>query len=247
MERTISLVTPHFQADLHLKDYYNDDYAGVSFYIGHKDSGQLSGMISIKGDYSGTINLQHMLSLQQSIFDDIQCGYDDTPRFGTEILKALIEFVRINYPMIHTMELTDLSYMDTIDLVIYSIMLYKQTWYEKRMKAYRIPKEEYNEYREQVELYASKKTKESVSWMEMQYNMIMSSYYTNSILHTYMKFFEETFHNTATFPDFFYRIGTVIPLNEQSAFYRRWVDEIVRIYITDDRSWSKRTWYIDIN
>jgi hypothetical protein len=130
---------------------------------------------------------------------------------------------------------------ETMDLSTYSVALYGKTWYEMNWTAE--PKNPYNEYRNpneynaQVEYYVSVEAKISMEWMYMMVELAIAPSYTSDLLNTHAKYIKEVYDTTTTFPEFFRKISTIIPIENRIHFFQHWLVSFINRYITFDNIW----------
>lgn len=254
-ERVLKFTTPHYNFELVLKETRTPLHM-FSFIVGNKDKPCLEGNILLENtskntrfdSMENTATLIKIDALQECSLNDINDEYMEKYSFGTELLDSLIFFINSQFPSIMTMSLNDASYIpciresnDTLDLLIYSIALYKKTWYENKLNAYIKPKEKYNTYRKQVELYASKETKQSLDFIDIYKLVQHASEFTKNIFHTHYEEFESIFKKTETLPEFFKSISNRIERNKKCRFFKDWLERFITSYIH-----IERTWYFDL-
>ena len=125
--------------------------------------------------------------------------------------------------------------------MIYSIALYKKTWYEQKISAYIKPKEKYDEYRKQVDMYGSKETKNSMEFSDIYKLIINGSSFTKDIFDKSYNEFEKSFNTSETLPDFFKELSKKIERAQKCRFFKDWLEEFITSQIN-----IERTWYFDI-
>ena len=96
MQHKVLLKTPHFQVDLHLREYLDksQELYVVHFHIGEEHSRQFSGAMYLKNYYKDEVHLNRSDIVHQSALDDIKYGYSTTERIGTEVIEAFLDYVR---------------------------------------------------------------------------------------------------------------------------------------------------------
>jgi hypothetical protein len=170
--------------------------------------------------------------------------------FPKEMLSAVIKEIKKSFPHIKHLQLQDTSYIpcdgdsDTLDLLVYSVALYKKTWYEKEFNAYFVPRDAFIDYKCKIEKYASRETKSKYSWNEF-YTIInlKLSYYANTIFNEKALEYESIYESTKTFPEFFINISKTIPKSDKCKFFKDWLEYFLE-YKMDLQ--FKRQWYIDL-
>ena len=254
-ERVLKFTTSHYNFELVLKETRTPLHM-FSYIVGNKDKPCLEGNIILENtsnnnrfdSMENTATLIKIDALQECSLNDINDEYMEKYSFGTELLDSLIFFINSQFPSIMSMSLNDASYIpciresnDTLDLLIYSIALYKKTWYENKLNAYIKPKEKYNTYRKQVELYGSKETKQSLDFIDIYKLVQHASEFTKNIFNTRYEEFESIFKKTETLPDFFKSISNRIERNKKCRFFKDWLERFITSYIH-----IERTWYFDL-
>lgn len=247
--------TPHykFQMKITQRDH---PYRSFHFLVGDPIKPCLQGFVDLenrsKNDkYNAkqyTAKLSELNALEECSVDDITSEYTEKHSFGKEMLDAVVFFINSQFPQITTISLNDASYIpcnrkeeDTLDLLSYSIALYKKTWYEDRLNAYTLPKENYEAYRKQVEDYASKESKQSMTF-DIFYNTVLyNSHLPRQIVGDNFETYRELFDSSDTIPDFFQKLSRTIPRKERCKFFKGWLMNYIYSKITVDR-----TWYFDL-
>jgi hypothetical protein len=176
--------------------------------------------------------------------DDITDDYLEKYSFVKELLDSITFFINSQFPTIQTISFSDSSYIpcirdsnETLDLLIYSIALYKKTWYEQKMNAYLQPKEKYDKYHKEIEIYASKETKQSIEFVDIYKLILNGSQFTVNIFHTQYTEFEEIFKKSETLPDFFKEINKRIKRSHRCRFFKDWLESFINSYIHIERKW----------
>lgn len=250
-EQILKFTTPHYKYKLTLTETIHPLHK-FTFIVGNKDKPCLEGSIILKNtsknnrynSMENTATLIKIDALQECSIDDINDEYMAKYSFGTELLDSILFFINSQFPSITTMSLNDASYIpcireskDTLDLLIYSIALYKSTWYEMKLNAYIKPKEKYDMYRKQVELYGSKETKGLLDFIDIYKLILHSSEFTKNIFDKNYEEFENLFKKSETLPDFFKAISKKIQRNEKCRFFKDWLERFITSYIHIERSW----------
>ena len=160
------------------------------------------------------------------------------------MLDAIIFFINLNFESIKTMKLDDASYIpcrresgDTLDLLTYSIALYKKTWYEGQLDAYILPKEKHDNYRRQVEDYASKDTKNKFTLDDICKGMKSDTFAANMI-ETNKEMYEKMYEESETLPEFFQRLSKTIKREEKCKFFKEWLEEFIKKRISITFHWN---------
>jgi len=254
MDSFLRFTTPHYKFDLTLTET-KESVRKFYFIVGDKTKPCLEGSIILENisknerfDYMvNTAHLMNIKALQECSLDDISDEYMAKYSFGKELLDSIIYFVNSQFPMIKTMSLNDTSYIpciradsETLDLLTYSIALYKKTWYEEKINAYIKPKPLHTEYRKQVEIYASPERKNKMIFAEMKLIMEKGSYLSRINFHTKKHLYEDLFNKAETLPDYFKALNSTIQRNERCIFFKGWLENFINSEIR-----VERTWYFD--
>jgi hypothetical protein len=247
--------TAHYSFQMMLKETH-DKFHTFNFIVGDPSKPCLEGIINLESSiknnrfksYENTVHLIKLDALEECSLEDITTEYMDKYSFGKEMLDSIVFFINHQFPSITTIKLHDMSYIpcnresgDTLDLLTYSIALYKKTWYEERLNAYTLPKENYDIYRKQVENYGSEKTKEEISFEEFVYIVRTNNSFALEIIENNFDFYKNIYDNTKTFPDFFKEISKTILKKDKCKFFKDWLYGFISSKITIDR-----TWYFDL-
>ena len=231
-------------------------YHSFKFFVGDVEKPCLEGHIILKNNsknsrlnsVENTASLMNIKALQECSLDDITDNYMAQYSFGTELLESFIYFVNSQFPSIKTVSLNDASYIpcikgdvETLDLLAYSVALYKETWYEKKLHAYLKPKELYEKYRKYVETYASQDTKDKMTFQDMYEIMLHGSEFTKIMIANNYTQYEELFNNSTTLPDYFKALNATIKRSEKCRFFKNWLEAFI------NKSFNiPRTWYFDL-
>jgi hypothetical protein len=246
--------TPHYKFQMKIT-HGNHPYRTFHFLVGDSLKPCLEGFINLdnqsKNDrYNSqqyTAKLIEINALEECSVEDITSEYTEIHSFGKEMLDAVVFFVNSQFPQVKTMSLNDASFIpcnrkeeDTLDLLSYSIALYKKTWYEERLDAYILPKERHEEYRKQVEAYASKETKQTLTF-DIFYTAVFNRHHIRQIVDNNYEIYRQMFDSSETIPEFFQKLSRTIPRKERCKFFKGWLMDYIFSKITVDR-----TWYFDL-
>jgi hypothetical protein len=231
-------------------------YTSYYFIVGDKTNPCLEGNIILECNLNNerfkkheyTASLHKIDALMECSIEDISTEYQNKYSFGKELLDTILFFINSQFPKIMTIKLTDMSFIpcnrklnDTLDLLSYSIALYGQTWYEKNANAYFLPKEKYELYRKQVNIYIDKKTKEDINF-EYLYNIVLDkNHYAKDIIYEEYDTYKAIFYESETFPEFFIKINKLIKYENKCKFFRNWLYDFIASQIMIEREW-----YIDL-
>lgn len=156
--------------------------------------------------------------------------------FGVELLKYMIQYIKIHHPHVNSIHLTDKSKIicnrelnDNMDLLTYNLILYGQSWYEvkgdaeidsKSYPAYMIDK-----YKSSLEKLRSTTFKNDFTIQKLfryinQYNpLALTIIDTNKIM--------DFFNNSKTLPEFIIKINEELNKKDKCRFYRSWLEQLV--------------------
>ena len=248
----LELQTPHYKFQMKITRH-EQSHPLYSFSVGDDTMPCLEGVITLENKslnppdniFKNTAKLIKLDALEECSVEDINQGYLNTHSFGKEMLDAVIFFINSQFPSIKTIRLNDTSYIpckrdtgDTLDLLTYSIALYKKTWYEERTNAYILPKEKHDTYRQEVEKYASKDTKDETTFYHIYHIITDNNTFAADIIRTNMQMYEKMFEESETFPDFFQRLSKSINTKEKCRFFKGWLESFIHNKITVTREWN---------
>ena len=244
--------TPHYKFQMKITKTENS-HVRYNFMVGDYKQPCLEGIITLENKssnsrydiYNNTAKLIKLDALEECSVEDINQEYLNTHSFGKEMLDAVIFFINSQFPIIKTIRLNDTSYMpckrdtgDTLDLLTYSIALYKKTWYEERTNAYILPKEKHEEYRRQVEEYASRDTKDKFTFYHIYSIIAEGNTLTANIIDTNKEMYKEMYEESETLPEFFKKLSKTIKREEKCRFFKGWLEEFIHKKITVTREWN---------
>lgn len=248
----LELQTPHYKFQMKITKTENS-HVRYNFMVGDDKQPCLEGIITLENKssntrydiYNNTAKLIKLDALEECSVEDINQEYLNTHSFGKEMLDAVIFFINSQFPIIKTIRLNDTSYMpckrdtgDTLDLLTYSIALYKKTWYEERTNAYILPKEKHEEYRRQVEEYASRDTKDKFTFYHIYSIIAEGNTLTANIIDTNKEMYKEMYEESETLPEFFKKLSKTIKREEKCRFFKGWLEEFIHNKITVTREWN---------
>jgi hypothetical protein len=228
-------------------------HLGYYFIVGDDKHSCLEGIVTLENKssnsrhtiFNNTATLIKLDALEECAIEDINQEYINTYSFGKEMLDAVIFFINSQFPSIKTIRLNDTSYIpykkdtgDTLDLLTYSIALYKKTWYEERANAYILPKENHDKYRQEVEEYASKHIKNEIPFYHIYQKIAMNNVFAANIINANMQMYEEMYEESKTLPEFFQRISKTIKHEEKCRFFKGWLNSLINSKITVIREWN---------
>lgn len=254
-EIQLKFTTPHYRFKLGITRTFQPLHK-ITFLTGSREHPCLEGNIILENNsknsrFDSMVNTAKLIkidALLECSLEDITDEYMIKHSFGTELMEAILFFINHQFPQIKTISLNDASYIpcireskDTLDLLIYSIALYKNTWYEKKMGAYIKPKERYETYRQQVEFYGSKKRKDILEFIDIYKLILHGSEFTRDIFEKNYSEFEQIYLTSETLPDFFKVLSRKIKRTDRCRFFKDWLESFISSQIH-----IERTWYIDL-
>jgi len=236
----LQVQTPHYKFEMKITKKEELYYY---FSVGDDKMPSLEGVIRLEDKYN-RVRLTEIRALQLCSEEDINQGYLNAHTFGKEVLDAVVFLIHSQFPSVKTIELTDRTYLpyksdtyNSLDLLTYSIALYKKTWYEERLGAYILPKEKHEEYRQQVEEYASKDTKDKLPFFHIYHEIQMNNVFARDIIWTNMEMYEKMYEESDTLPEFFQKLSKLIKLKERCLFFKGWLDSLVNSKVDVIREW----------
>jgi hypothetical protein len=243
----LQVETPHYNFQMKMTkredNYLMRNYKIYTFSVGDDNMPSLEGVIRLDDKYN-RVHLTEIRALQLCSEEDINKGYLNAHTFGKEVLDAVIFLIKTQFPSIKTIELTDRTYLpyksdtyNSLDLLTYSIGLYKKTWYEEKLNAYILPKENHEEYRRQVEEYASKDTKNSITFFDIYAAIAMTNKSASDIVTPNMEMYEKIYEESESLPEFFQKISKPIKLEEKCSFFKGWLRQFINSKIDVIREW----------
>ena len=247
--------TPHYNFQM-VVNRSLDPFHQFHFLVGDTLKPCLEGFIQLETNINNdrykaheyTGKLLKIDALEECSVEDITSEYTTNYSFGKEMLDAVIFFINSQFIEINTMSLNDTSYIpcnrdseDTLDLLTYSIALYKKTWYEERLNAYLLPKEKHDTYRAQVEVYASKDTKQTISFDEFFHIILSNKPYPTNIISSNLEKYKEMYESSETLPDFFIQLSKTLKREQKCKFFKDWLFNFI-----SSRIQIERMWYFDL-
>lgn len=181
----------------------------------------------------------------KSMKECILSGTDSTSSFAKEIMHDAFHVLRMNYPHIHHIKLTDSSFIpcgenDTLDLLHYSVALYGKTWYELNYDAYFVPRDAFIEYKCKVYEYSKKETKpkwtEFIRLIYTSLNPFARDYFDENTITI-----KDMYELSTTYPEFFRKLSDSVPRPDKCTFFRGWLESFIETFVI-----IPRTWYIDL-
>lgn len=248
----LHFTTPHYQFEMSLTERKGILHT-YHFLVGDVAKPCLEGFVNLESTNNrlrhsaNTAHLTKIDALQECSLNDISDEYMATNSFGSELLDTVLFFINSQFPSVETVSFTDTSYIpciresnETVDLLTYSVALYKKTWYEEKINAYIKPKEKYDAYRQQVERYASKERKSGMHYEDILQLVRKGSAFSRDYFEKNHEALELCFAKSDTLPDFFKEISRLVPRKDKCAFFKEWLQSFIYSEIMIDR-----TWYVD--
>jgi len=244
--RYLQVQTPHYNFEMKITKKEELYYY---FTVGDGYIPSIEGSINLENKSSkslyNTAHLSRIHVIERCSEEDINQGYLNSHSIGKEMLDALIFLINSQFPSIKTLELSDTTYLpyksdtyNSLDLLTYSIGLYKKTWYEEKLNAYILPKEKHEEYRRQVEEYASKDTKNSIPFFDIYAVMVTSNPSAANIVYPNMEMYENMYEESETLPEFFQRLSKTIKREEKCNFFKEWLEKFIYKNISVTNAWN---------
>jgi len=244
--RYLQVQTPHYNFEMKITKKEELYYY---FTVGDGYIPSIEGSINLENKSSkslyNTAHLSRIHVIERCSEEDINQGYLNSHSIGKEMLDALIFLINSQFPSIKTLELSDTTYLpyksdtyNSLDLLTYSIALYKKTWYEEKLNAYILPKEKHEEYRRQVEKYASKDTKNSIPFFDIYAVMVTSNPSAANIVYPNMEMYEKIYEESESLPEFFQKISKPIKLEEKCKFFKGWLSSFINSKVDVIREWN---------
>lgn len=245
---SFQIKTPHYS--FHITFTKSEDkLVEYYFLVGEKNNPCLDGNITLENisgntrydDVKQTAHLHNIKALANCSLEDISDEQLQKYSFGYEMLHALSYFIKSQFPQINTIKFTDNSEIICdvrTDLLIYSLALYEKTWYERRMNAYFTPLEKFMKYRKQVEEYASIKTKQDITLGKILIIMNRSNNFAKTTINDNKQKYQELWNKSRTLPEFFKKVNQTIPREDKCLFFKGWLEDIIKPYISIERSWQ---------
>lgn len=244
--------TAHYTFQMSVKTII-DNYVDFYVIVGNAENPCLEAHIRHKylkhneryKQYEYSAKLIKINALEECAMNDLTNDYISKYSFGKEMLDAFIFFVNCQFQEIKTVKLDDTSYIpcnrtanDTLDLLSYSIALHKKTWYEEQLNAYFLPIEKYEVYRNQVEVYASKETKQNMSFSSfLEIIQKNGNIFALDLLLRNREEYEILFVQSETLPDFFKKLNKTISRENKCKFFYGWLFHFISSQIQFERSW----------
>jgi hypothetical protein len=245
----IEIETPHYKFEMRMTRT-EEKHETYYFIVGDKGKPCLEGNITLENKslnsryniFNNTASLIKLNALKECSLEDIAEEYLNEYSFGKEMLDAVIFFISSYFPIIKTISLNDTSYIPckngkTLDLLTYSIALYKKTWYEEKANAYILPKEKHENYRRQVEEYASKDTKDKITLYDI-YKTIKPDTFAANMISTNKEMYEKMYEESETLPEFFQRLSKTIKREEKCEFFKEWLEKFIYKKISVTNAWN---------
>jgi hypothetical protein len=243
--------TPHYKFQM-VVNRTLEPFHQFHFLVGDSLKPCLEGVIQLETSINNDRYKQHEYTgkllkidaLEECSVEDITSDYTTKYSFGKEMLDAILFFINSQFIEIKTMSLNDTSYIpcnrdseDTLDLLSYSIALYKKSWYEEKLNAYLLPKEKHDNYRTQVEIYASKDTKQNISFNEFYHIILSNKPYPTNIISDNLEKYKEMYESSETLPEFFIELSKSLRREQKCKFFKDWLFNFISSKIQIERMW----------
>jgi hypothetical protein len=191
--------------------------------------------------FGETAHIDRIDAIVECAREQLTDDYLEKYSMGQEMLKAIIDYIKVKYTHIKHISLNDKSYMPcdrtsgiTLDLLSYSIAKYGKTWYEMNFNAY--PRRS-KQYTKEIQYYISPKAKDQLSFTSLLQQIILRNNFAETILFTEIDKYITMYETSKTFPDFFKAISNDIPRVDRCNFFKGWLEVFIQSYVNYDRDW----------
>lgn len=244
MEMDYHVKTPHFSYILHVKES-TSPFHTKEFIVGsdrHKPC--LEASLFFPDNDDRVKSIIHICTLHKiDALEQCALELNKENSFGTELLYSFINIIKVNFPHITIIKLSDASYIpcnrehdDTLDLLTYSIALYGKTWYEMKADAYLPSEKQRKLYKENIESFSDPDTKSKIPFSEILGHMLSSTFvrdYISGDIDTY----ESLYSQTNTLPEFFLALSKKIPKELKCKFFKGWLEYFIGLHVFIGRDW----------
>lgn len=255
-----TITTPHFEFDLHAHfRCFQERCTSVHLFVGADSSRSPLSITFLfeKYDnynppYESTIgSINHIKKFREALLKPVSDEIWKKYSFPSEMLIGVMKAIRTNFPYIKHLTLSDdsnleCSYnaLDKLDLLYYNVAIHTKTWYEQEFNAYFLPRDDFIQYRCNIENYASPKTKEATSWESIERiirikGMPFISYYIDANNEKIVQLYE----TSKTLPIFLKSLGDMFPYEQKCLVYKEWIKHFIKTF-TDGE--IPREWIIDL-
>ncbi len=252
----MQIKTSHYEFQMNVIEK-RDTFLKYHFIVGDTKNPCLEAHITLESlhtnnrfkQFENMAKLNKIDALEECAVNDITTEYLEKHSFGKEMLDAIIFIINSKFPSIKTISLDDSSYIpcnraigNILDLLTYSIALYKKTWYEEKLNAYILPNEKHITYRKQVDIYASEETKNAMKFDDFfTYVAKGTNPFAEEVLTNNYEKYKKIYETSDTFPIFFQEISKTITRENKCNFFNRWLMNFISSYVN-----IERTWYFDL-
>jgi hypothetical protein len=203
-------------------------------------------------EYESTVGkIAHIKKFREALLKPVSDEIWKMYSFPSEMLIRVIDVIRTNFPYIKHLTLYDDSQLecsynplDKLDLLYYNTAIHKKTWYEQEFNAYFLPRDNFIQYRCNIENYASSKTKESLSWESIQ--RIINENGTHMVytfINTHYEECKKLYDASNTLPTFFKAFAQLFTFEDKCFVFKEWIKLLIKQFIHDE---IPREWIIDV-
>lgn len=242
-----SVTTPNFSYILQVSEKHTPFHT-IEFLVGDAHSPCLSASIFLPGIDERFADIVEIATLHKiDALERCALEWNETKSFGTELLYSFLHILSANFSHIHTIKLSDASYIpcnrgenDTLDLLTYSIALYGKSWYEQKAGTYlSIPKIQ-TQYEKDIQHYMNPLTKTNTPFNDV-FGKILSNTYAREFVGNDIPLYESLYNQSSTFSEFFQKLSKRVPVKDKCTFFKGWLESFL-----GERVHVGRNWLIDL-
>jgi hypothetical protein len=184
-----------------------------------------------------TATLPNLEGLRECLSEEVANDYFRKNSFPKEMLRHIIRMMKVMFPHITRINLSDMSYIpcnrlegDKLDLFTYSLALYGKTWYEINFGAVQnSPK-----YSAAINAYLGEKPIDFENWYSLvkTYNLY-AKYWIDQ---TYNQI-KDLFETSQTYPEFYQALSKLIGFSDKCKVFNGWLLQFMIQRIPNSRSW----------
>ena len=101
------------------------------------------------------------------------------------------------------------------------------------------PKDNHETYRKQVDTYTSETNKTPYDFEQFaKYILDSSNEFAKGIYVKHQPQIQHMFTNSATFPDFFRQLSTLVEKKDKNKLYSQWLERFITSQLTIPRNWQ---------
>lgn len=247
--------TQHYTFHLHIRKTIHKEITTYIILVGDEQRPCLEVLLhnftpgyeinSRRLDSINTAHLANVKSLEECVEDAVSNDYYAEHSIGKELLDYIIQLLkRVSH--IKHLTLSDQSQIpcnrkdpfDQLDLLLYSVAMYGETWYERFYNAYMKKPSDYERYKREVAHYISPEFKRTYDFETFyQYIMNMKNPFTTKIIDPQYETVKAYYDSSDTFPKFFKKLNTIIPRKDKCRFYNTWLTTFISTNVHISRDW----------